>query len=101
MSLRPQHDPFATQRLEIWGQRSGTIVIRDSVSWSPASVAGDATSASAEGPARTRPAVAGFVPEGSSVAKGSSVRAHARAKSPSVRGASDISGFCGGSSYEY
>jgi hypothetical protein len=102
MSLRPQHDPFAAQRLEIWGQRSGTIVIRDSAKWSPASLAGEATSASVEGQGRTRPGVAGFVPESASVAHGPRVRrVHARAKSPSVRGASDVSGFCGGSSYEY
>jgi hypothetical protein len=102
MSLRPQHDPFAAQRLEIWGQRSGTIAIRDSATWSPASVAGDATSASVEGQGRTRVAVAGFVPEGASVANGARLRrVHARAKSSSVCGASDVSGFCGGSSYEY
>jgi hypothetical protein len=102
MSLRSQHDPFAAHRLEIWGQRSGTSVIRDSVRWSPASVAGEATSASVEAQGRTRPAVTGFGPEGTSVANGTRAqRVHARSKFPSVRGASDVSGFCGGSSYEY
>jgi hypothetical protein len=103
MSLRPQHDPFAAQRLEIWGQRSGTIVIRDSARWSPASVAGEATTSdSVEGQGRTRPTVTGFGPEGGSVASGARVRGvHPRPKHPSVRGAVDVSGFCGGSSFEY
>ena len=102
MSLRPQHDPFAAQRLEIWGQRSGTIVIRDSARWSPASLAGEATSASVEAQGRTRPAVTGFVPEGASLGNGERVRrVHARPKSLAARGATDVSGFCGGSSYEY
>jgi hypothetical protein len=102
MSLRPQSDPFAAQRLEIWGQRSGTFVMRDSVQWSPASLAGEVTSTSSEWEGRTRPAIAGFVHEGAPVASGTGLRRmHARAKSSSVRGASDVSGFCGGSSYEY
>jgi hypothetical protein len=102
MSLRSQQDPFAPQRLEIWGQRSGTIVIRDSARWSPASMAGDATSASVETQGRTRPTVTGFIPEGASLGSGERVRrVHARPKALSARGAIDVSGFCGGSSYEY
>jgi hypothetical protein len=102
MSFRPQHDTFAAQRLEIWGQRSGTIVIRDSARWSPASLAGEATSASVEAHGRTRSSVTGFGPDGTSVPNGMKVRrVHARPKSLSVRGAIDVSGFCGGSSYDY
>jgi hypothetical protein len=102
MSLRPQHDPFAAQRLEIWGQRSGTSVIRDSVRWSLASVAAEAASASVEWQGRTRPPVAGFSDERASVVNGTRVRrVHTRPTSSPARGASDVSGYCGGSSYEY